>query len=330
MNSLDKLSLKQIRYFVAVAEHGSFRQAAFKLNVTQPTLSNQVAVLETILGVVLFERSKNGTTTTTEGRELLASARRVIEEARGFADQANSLSGGGMGTYRLGVTPTLGPYLLPHILSPIHAKHAQLKLYVREEAPGDLEDGLIAGRHDFILSTQPIMSKELVVMPLFREPLKLAISQEHRLAKKARINRMDLLGEQVLTIGEHHLFHRQINELCERVGAVVRRDYEGTSLDTLRQMVVMGMGLAFLPALYVKSEIRQENELRIADVEGVNVVRNHALVWRSTSPARQFYKELAMEIREIVEKNLSHIVIPIVAAGRISSKSTPRINKNLA
>lgn len=321
MESFDKLSLKQIRYFVAVAEHGSFRQAAFKLNVTQPTLSNQIAVLEGILGVVLFERSKNGTTSTTEGRELLVSARRIIEEAQGFTDQAGSLSGGGMGTYRLGVTPTLGPYLLPHILSPIHANHSQLKLYVREESPGDLENGLINGRHDFILTTQPIMSKELVVLPLFREPLKLAISQEHKLAKKPRINRMDLLGEQVLTISEHHLFHRQISELCERVGAVVRRDYEGTSLDTLRQMVVMGMGLAFLPALYVKSEIRQENELRIATVEGVNVVRNHALVWRSTSPARNFYKELGLEIREIIEKNLSNDVIPIVAAERSTAKA---------
>ena len=131
---------------------------------------------------------------------------------------------------------------------------------------------------------------------------------------------MDLLGEQVLTISEHHLFHRQISELCEKVGAVVRRDYEGTSLDTLRQMVVMGMGLAFLPALYVKSEIRQENELRIANVEGVNVVRNHALVWRSTSPARNFYKELALEIREIIATNLSDIVIPVRAAERITTK----------
>ena len=99
---------------------------------------------------------------------------------------------------------------------------------------------------------------------------------------------MDLLGEPVLTISEHHLFHRQITELCERVGAVVRRDYEGTSLDTLRQMVVMGMGIAFLPALYVKSEIRDKKELRVTDVEGINVVRNHALVWRNTSPVRNF------------------------------------------
>ena len=157
------------------------------------------------------------------------------------------------------------------------------------------------------------MSKELVVMPLFREPLKLAITKDHKLASKVRINRMDLLGEQVLTISEHHLFHRQISDLCEKVGASVRRDYEGTSLDTLRQMVVMGMGMAFLPALYVRSEIRQESERRIADVEGVNVVRNHALVWRNTSPARNFYRQLALEIREIIREKLSDVVIPIEA-----------------
>jgi LysR family hydrogen peroxide-inducible transcriptional activator len=311
VEALDKLSLRQLRYFAAVAEYGSFRQAAFKLNITQPTLSNQISVLEELLGLQLFERSRSGTSTTVEGRELLISARRVIEEAQGFSTQASSLAGGGIGTYRLGVTPTLGPYLLPHILSPIHSRYKDLKLYVREEAPSDLESGLINSQFDFILSTLPIMSKELVVMPLFREPLKLAITKDHRLAEKVRINRMDLFGEQVLTISEHHLFHRQISELCEKVGASVRRDYEGTSLDTLRQMVVMGMGMAFLPALYVRSEIRQESELRIADVEGVNVVRNHALVWRNTSPARNFYRQLALEIREIVSETLSDVVIPI-------------------
>ena len=313
MEASDKLSLRQLRYFAAVAEYGSFRQAAFKLDITQPTLSNQISVLEELLGLQLFERSRSGTSTTVEGRELLISARRVIEEAQGFSTQAGSLSGGGVGTYRLGVTPTLGPYLLPHILSPIHSRYKDLKLYVREEAPSDLESGLINSQFDFILSTLPIMSKELVVMPLFREPLKLAITKDHRLASKVRINRMDLFGEQVLTISEHHLFHRQISELCEKVGASVRRDYEGTSLDTLRQMVVMGMGMAFLPALYVRSEIRQESELRIADVAGVNVVRNHALVWRNTSPARNFYRQLALEIREIIREKLSDVVIPINA-----------------
>lgn len=320
MDTLDNLSLKQIQYFTAVAEYGSFRQAAFRLNITQPTLSNQVAAMEKALGIQLFERSRKGITTTPQGRELLISARRVIEEAQGFTTQAALLSGGGMGTYRLGVTPTLGPYLLPHILTPIHARYTDLKLYVREDAPSDLETGLINGQHDLILSTQPIMSNELVVAPLFREPLKLAMATDHKMAKKARINRMDLLGEPVLTVSEHHLFHRQIAELCERVGAVLRRDYEGTSLDTLRQMVVMGMGVAFLPALYVKSEIRSSEELRTTDVEGINVVRNHALAWRNTSPARTFYRELADMIQGIVNEALGDVILPATRA-RVGRRS---------
>jgi LysR family hydrogen peroxide-inducible transcriptional activator len=311
VDTTEGLSLKQIQYFSAVAEYGSFRQASARLNITQPTLSTPVAAMEKTLGVQLFERSRKGINPTPEGRELLVSARRVLEEAQGFTNKAALLSGGGIGTYRLGVTPTLGPYLLPHLLGPIHARYTDLKLYVREDAPSDLETGLINGQHDLILTTQPVMSIDLVVSPLMREPLKLALAQDHRLGNKPRINRMDLLGEPVLTISEHHLFHRQITELCEKVGAVVRRDYEGTSLDTLRQMVVMGMGIAFLPALYVKSEIRDSKELRVTDVEGINVVRNHALVWRNTSPARNFYRELADQIRETVEETLSDVVMSV-------------------
>ena len=227
------------------------------------------------------------------------------EEARGFYDQAQTLSSGVAGTYRLGVTPTLGPYLLPRILPEIHNHYTGLKLYVREAAPSDLEEDLKNGAHDLILSTQPILSRELVTTPLFREPLKLAMATDHRLAKKRLINRSDLVGEQVLTIDEHHLFHRQISDLCERLGANLLRDYEGTSLDTLRQMVVMGMGVAFLPALYVKSEIRDRHELRVANIEGINVFRNHVLAWRPRTPARDLFKQLAKEIRAIIGRSLA-------------------------
>ena len=266
--------------------------------------------MEKALKIHLFERTRKGINVTPQGRELLLSARRVLEEAQGFISQSAILSGGGIGTFRLGVTPTLGPYLLPHILTPIHNKYSDLKLYVRENAPSELETGLINGQHDLILTTLPIMSSELVVAPLFREPIKLALARDHRLAARLTINREDLLGEPVLTISEHHLFHRQITELCEQVGAHVLRDYEGTSLDTLRQMVVMGMGVAFLPALYAKSEIRNEEELRVADVDGINVVRNHALVWRNTSPANSFYRQLSEEIKSMIETNLASDILP--------------------
>jgi len=309
MPDSDRLTLRQIKYFTAVAEHGSFRRAADRLDVTQPTLTAQIAALEKTLETQLFERSRSGTWPSSAGRELLPSARRVLEEVRGFHDHATTLSSGMEGTYRLGVTPTLGPYLLPSILPEIHERYAGLKLYVREAAPVDLEEDLKNANHDVILTTEPVLSHDFVITPLFREPLKLAMAREHRLARKARINRSDLVGEKVLTIGEHHLFHRQIADLCERLGADLQRDYEGTSLDTLRQMVVMGMGVAFLPALYVKSEIRDRDELRIADIEGAKVFRNHALVWRPASPARNLFRGLAEQIRNIVTTDLSADVL---------------------
>ena len=209
----------------------------------------------------------------------------------------------------MGVTPTLGPYLLPHVLPELHRKHQTLKLYVREDAPSDLQQELRSGGFDLILSPQPIAGGDFDVEQLFREPLKLVLPSDHRLAGKARVSRSDLFGEEVLTIDEHHLFHRQISELCEDLGATIRRDYEGTSLDTVRQMVVMGMGIAFLPALYVTSEIGESASLRVTNVQGVKVNRQHAIAWRSRSPLRGIFRMLAEEIKVIVRKRLRQHVL---------------------
>lgn len=180
----------------------------------------------------------------------------------------------GSGTYRLGVTPTLGPYLLPHILPAIHRRYSAVKLYVREDVPRNLEAGLVARDHDLILTALPVDEDRITVVPFLHEPLKLVMSAEHRLAKKRRIDRRDLAGESILTIEEHHHYHRQIQDLSDRLGAHVLRDYGGTSLDTLRQMVVMGMGIAFLPALYVRSEIHRPRELRVTSVHGEDIPSN--------------------------------------------------------
>mgnify|MGYP000007962728 FL=1 len=171
---------------------------------------------------------------------------------------------------------------------------------MREGVPAELNRDLRATKHDLILSTQPIAEAGLEVSPLFREPLKLVLPFDHRLSHKSVINRMDLVGEEVLTLDEHHLYHRQVTELCQTLGANTRRDFEGTSLDTLRQMVVMGMGITFLPSLYVASEIRESDPFRVTDVFGVNMYRDHALAWRSRSPARPLFRRLAQTVRELV------------------------------
>jgi LysR family hydrogen peroxide-inducible transcriptional activator len=304
-------SIRQIEYFIAIAETLSFNRAAKRLNVSQPTVTTQIVAFEEALGLQLFERSRGGTVLTAVGRELLPNARRVIEEFQGMLDRAESVSRGPAGTYRLGVTPTLGPYLLPYILPSLHQRYSALKLSVRENAPRDLEVGLAAGEHDLILTALPVDDNRLTVLPLFREPLKLVLPADHRLASRKRINRRDLAGESVLTIDEHHHFHMQIEQLCNRLDAHVRRDYEGTSLDTLRHMVVMGMGVAFLPALYIRSEIHRPKELRVTSIRGEVIERTHALSWRASSPARQLFREIAEEIRRLVERDLGNELEPV-------------------
>lgn len=294
------LSLRQLEYFKTISDAGSFRGAAERLGVTQPTLTAQIATLEESLGVKLFERTRSGATPTVAARELMPVCHRIQEEVQSFVDTAHGFSGGVAGTYRIGVTPTLGPYLLPQVLPEIHKRFQELRLFVREGVPAELNRDLRATKHDLILSTQPIAEAGLEVSPLFREPLKLVLPLDHRLSHKSVINRMDLVGEEVLTLDEHHLYHRQVTELCQTLGANTRRDFEGTSLDTLRQMVVMGMGITFLPSLYVASEIRESDPFRVTDVFGVNMYRDHALAWRSRSPARPLFRRLAQTVRELV------------------------------
>ena len=303
MASQDQLTFKQVRYFQAIAEAGSFRRAAERLGVTQPTLTVQIAALEETLSASLFERQRNGVVLTPVARDLLPRARRIAEEMKEFAEQAEGVSG--QSTYRLGVTPTLGPYILPRVLPSIHQRFEDLRLYVREAIPAQLTVDLKSAAHDVILTTLPIQGDELEVTPLFRESLKLAMPLEHPLAKKQVITGQDLVGEAVLTIDEQHLYHRQVSALCESLGATVNRDYEGTSLDTLRQMVVMGMGITFLPSLYVASEIGDSDMLRVTDVQGVNMNRDHALVWRRRSPARGFFRQLAQTMGVIISEQIA-------------------------
>ncbi len=304
-------SIRQLEYFLAIAQESSFRRAAQRLGVSQPTLTNQIVAFEEALGIQLFERSRAGTVLTAVGRELMPNAHRVLEEVQGLVDRAASVSRGPAGTYRLGVTQTLGPYLLPHILPTLHQHYSALRFSVREDAPRALESGLSEGKYDLILTPLPIDDTRLSISPLFREPLKLVISSEHRLASRKRVRSTDLAGESVLTIEEHHHFHRQILQLCGRLNAHVRRDYEGTSLDSIRHMVVMGMGIAFLPALYIRSEIHRPRELRIVKVQGEVIERTHALAWRPSSPARQLFRDIAEEIRALVKRDLSEEVVPV-------------------
>lgn len=308
-------TIQQLTYFLAVAEHASFRRAAEHLGVSQPTLTAHIGELEKRLNLRLFERSRAGTHISPAGRRLLEPSRKVVEELDTLTMLADQARGGAAGTYRIGVTPTLGPYLLPQLLPTIHARYADLRLHVREDIPRRLEQDLLQGHYDVILTSLPLNNRLLRMTPLLRESIALVLPMDHPLSSKHSISGADLAGVPILTIEDHHQYSRQIQDLCARLGAEVLQDYQGTSLDAVRVMVVMGLGGAFLPALYLSSESSHCAEsLRITRLADVELNRTHVLAWRATSPARGFFKQLAEDMRGLID-NLDSPGVHTIEAG---------------
>lgn len=297
------ISLKQLRYYSVTARNNSLRQAARELGISQPSLSAQLNALEGTLGVELFERSRNGIFLTPMGRDLLHETHTAIQAVNVIAESANFALKGPTGTFRLGVTPSVGPYALPWILPAVHKQYTEVKFFVREAVTTDLKQGLIDGKYDLIFTTLPLEDPSLTVMPLIREPIYLVTSHEHRLTRKKSIKGADLEGEDILTIEEHHQFYKQVEDLCKRFNANILRDYEGTSLDAIRQMVYMEMGIAFLPALYIRSEIKKSDRLKTYLIADESIFRIHALAWRNTSPMRGFYRELGGTFQKLLKRH---------------------------
>jgi len=304
-------SLRQLEYFLEVADAGSLRQAAIRLGVAQPTLTVQLRHLEEALSVTLLERSRSATHLTPAGRELLPNARQLLNQWRNLIESAHLLGDATHSTYRLGVPPTLGPYLLPTLLPFIHKQFTRLRLHVREEVPDNLLKGLEEGTYDLILGPIPESGASFEREPLFREPLLLASPAEMQLNTGSDLRESDLSGLEVLALDERHVLRREVERICEQTGARLNRDFEGTSLDTLRQMVVMGMGLAFLPSLYVRSEIHRPEELRVQPLSGGRLFREHALMYRRNAPSRHFYRKLTEVIRGVIATELKGSVTPV-------------------
>ena len=303
------ISLKQLRYYLTAAKHKSIRQAAKELRITQPSLSAQLKLLEEALGVELFERTRGGVTLTPLGRELITEAKTAVNAAEAIIDAANFATKGPTGTFKLGVSPSLGPYSLPWILPAVRQEFSGVKFFVREEVPALLIEGLTSGSYDLIFSPLPIDDPNVTVMPLFREPLFLVVNAGHPLAKYESIKASQLSGLDILAIEEHHHFFKLVENLCQRFHAHLLRDYEGSSLDAIRQMVYMEMGVAILPALYIRSEIRDRDELQVLSIEGEPIHRVHALAWRNTSPLRDFYRKLGVFFQQEIKKQFDKSVI---------------------
>src|SRR6056297_270020 len=220
----DDPTLRQLRYFVALAEARNYRKAATQVGVSQPSLSQQIVGLETALGLRLVERGQRGAVLTPGGRQTLAQARRVLDEVAALRAQAHEARDGVSGTIRLGSTPTIGPYFLPYVMRRLRRSYPSLKVIVRDAAPLVLQDELMNGQHDMILTQLPVKSADLEFRRLFREPLKLVVAQDHPLAQKLQVKDADLEGHDILALSSAYLLHDQIVALCQELGANLRQD----------------------------------------------------------------------------------------------------------
>lgn len=298
-------SLRQLEYLLAIDEQRHFRRAAAKTGVSQPTLSAQLGALEEALGAQLVERNRSRVLLTPVGREIAEIARRIVRDVQEIRDVATHKLGEPGGTIRLGLPSTIGPYLLPRVVPRIHRAYPDLKLYVREDIPLNLPDGLDQGKYDVVIMPVPVRDEGLEMVRLFREPLYLVVPADSELSARDQIERKELKHRSILTLETGHHLREQVESLCKEFGAELHTDYEGTSLDTVRQMVGMGMGLSFLPGLYVHSTLSRDSSVKSINLKGRALYRTIGLLWRNTSARKPEFEQLAQHIRETVKKSFS-------------------------
>ncbi|MEW5893799.1 MAG: LysR substrate-binding domain-containing protein [Pseudomonadota bacterium] len=287
------MTLQELRYLVALADTGHFGQAAEACFVSQSTLSTGLKKLEDYLGIILFDRSLKRVTPTPIGREIVESARLILQEADRIRELAKYAGDPMDRTVQIGVIPTLGPYYLPHALMQVRAAHPKLRLLLREVMTPQLLDQLHAGKLDAGLLALPIEEEGLTVAPLFHEPFLAAVPAEHALARKARISLEELSRANLLLLEEGHCLRDQALAVCGLQG-LASEEVRATSLETLRQMVGMGIGVTLLPRLACNAP--SQPNIAIKPLAGSGAGRVIALIWRKRTPYLETMTGLAQTL----------------------------------
>ena len=291
------MTLQELKYLVALADHGHFGKAAEACFITQSTLSTQIKKLEAFLGITLFDRSLKRVTPTPTGREILAAARNIVEESERIRELAKHAQDPMTRTIHLGVIPTLGPYYLPHALSLVHKKHPGLRLLLREEMTPQILAHLNDGKLDAGLLALPVNDDNLRVEPLFYEPFFAALPAGHALARHASLKVADIMKEKLLLLDEGHCLRDQALDVCG-TGSRGREEVRATSLETLRQMVGMGLGLTLLPALAVDAGPRiSEKLIEIRPFKSPPPGRTIGLAWRKRAPFPETFERLVATLK---------------------------------
>jgi len=288
-------SFRHLRHLAAVAEYGHFGRAAAACHVTQSTLSASIKELENVLEATLVDRTKRKVVLTPLGLETVQRAREVIEAVEELARNARSTCEPLSGTVRMGVIPTIGPFLLPRVLPRLRRAYSRLKLYLTEDLTARLLDALHQGKLDVVLLALPYECGAAESAILFEDPFLVAMRAAHPLAKQERVKPESLSREDLLLLRDGHCLREHALSVCrfsERNHTVV----EGTSLLTLVQMVENGLGTTLLPKLAVEAGILQGTSLVIRPLLAEEATRKIGLVWRGGTGRRNEFRLLADEL----------------------------------
>lgn len=299
------MNLKDLKYLLALAEYRHFGKAAKACSVSQPTLSIQLKKLEQDLGVQLFERAQKRVLITASGLNIVEQAKNVLHAVNELERVAKLANDPFSGELRLGLIPSLGPYLLPHILPVIKQQLAKLSLYLYEDKTEALLTQLDQGSLDAVILALPVQHKGLVVQTLFEEPFFLAMPVSHSLYKSKELHLKDLNHDNLLLLEEGHCLRDQALEVVchEKSKLEEKMNYRATSLETLRHMVASGAGVTLLPLLALEEQPLIVNKPFAAPMPE----RKIGMLWRKESALEPCCKRLATLISGKLPAVLSNL-----------------------
>ena len=290
-------TIKQLQYLVALRQHGHFGRAAETCYVTQSTLSAGIRELETLLGLTLVERTRRVVRFTSLGSRIADKAVKVLRETEELADLARAEGKPLTGELRMGVIPTIAPFLLPTLLPRLRAQWPKLKLYLREETSSAACEALQRGKLDCVLLAMPYACGEVDSVDLFNDPLLIAFPDSEAPSDHP-VNADTLDEDRLLLLEDGHCLKDHALSACNRPGLRADAAMLGTSLHTLVQMVDNGLGQTFVPQMAIDAGILLGTRVTARPLASKEAYRRIALVWRRSSPREEEFQLLAATLRE--------------------------------
>lgn len=300
------INLRDLKYVVAVAEKRHFGKAAAACFVSQPTLSGQIKKLEAALGVVLFERSNRSVELTPACERLLPELRAILEQVDQIVALASTLNDPLAGELRIGLIPTIGPYLIPRFLPTLKRNHPQMQALMSERITEHLLDDLLQHRIDVALLATPVDDEQLSTIALFDDPFWLAHPRKHALYTAEQIDASNLPYDELLLLEDGHCLAQQVADACALEDWGARRDLRASSMETLMALVASGEGCTLVPAIAVASSLISGTGVISREIEMPNTYRTVSLVYRKRFPRVAAIAALANTILARLPNTVTH------------------------